>query len=553
MLASRHRLYLIAASVCAIGSLAPWHSAAGQSGGRQVMIVNDDGGGPVIRHFSMPDLMDLREPDFTRRDLPIFQEKLVLSEAQTAAMQRQITVYLDAFEQLKKSMLSFPGAEPMIVGPMGIMDGAEGPAPGEDGGAAIIVGPGGGELPAISLDELDEMDGEMGIDIGLRVTADDGGESDAGQPTVRVSIQSSADLPEEVRKKLEEQASAIAAKIMAQIEEQQKQGEGGDGAPPPLPGLDDVSKFEERRAQIEEAAKNFRKAKSQLRQEFVAEAQSTLTDEQLNRWPALERALLREKSLPKGRISGERTDLFKIIRPLALDQSHHVAIAPQLDAYDVELDSALRQRNSVLEEVRPKIDQAMASQDFDRALAAIDRAIAARIAVRSINERYIDAIAAQLPEELSAAFRSATLKAGYPQIYRHTYADRVFEAATALEGVDEQTLQRIREFEQVYRLERQEHDARIRRAIDKHQPLEPRRPIEHLRTVGAGEEPGRNVRVINEDDPVREAFARRRELDERYAKMVASLLTPEQVAHLPKPPAPRTPGEPIIIRKTNDD
>ena len=550
----QHRFIMFAACLAATGVAVQSHDVNAQSG-RQVMIVNDDGGGPVMRHFSMPDLMELREPDFTHRDVPIFQEKLVLSDAQVAAIERQITVYLDALEQLRKSLLSFPGAEPMVFGPVQVM-GGEG-APGEGDAAAIVVAPGGGDLPMITMDELDEMGGEMGFELGVRVMADSGDPADveAGEPDVSVAIQSSEDLPEEVRKKLEEQAQAIAEKIKAQLEEQRAQGEGGAGAAPlPLPGLDDVSKMEERQAEIEKAAKEFRKAKTQLRHEFVVETQSTLSQQQLERWPSLERALLRERSLPKSRLSGERTDLFKVIKPLNLDQAQIAAISPHLDSYDLELDAALRQRNAVVEEVTPKLDKAMSEQDFDRALAALDRAIAARVAVRSVNERYIDAMADVLPSETAEAFRNATLKASYPQIYRATFADRTFEAAYKLEGVDQNTTSRLREIEEAYRVERAEHDVRIRKTIDKHQPQEPRRPFEHMKQMQeqGGQEEGRPMMHINQDDPVREALGKRRELDERYAKMVAAVLSPEQAAQLPKPPVLRT-GQPMIIRRTTGE
>lgn len=549
-----HRVQLFAALLAATGVGVQWHDVHAQSS-RQVMIVNDDGAGPVMRHFSMPDLMELREPDFTLRDVPIFQEKLVLSEAQTAAVERQITVYLDALEQLRKSLLSFPGAEPMVFGPLK-MTGADGEA-GDGQKAALVIAPGQGELPMISMDELEEMEGGMAMDIGVRITAgeDEGGANlEESEPSVSVAFQSSEELPEEVRKKLEEQAQAIAEKIKAQIEEQRAKGEAGDGVTPPLPGLEDVSKLEERQAQIEEAAKEFRKAKTQLRHEFVVETQSTLSQQQLERWPALERALLRERSLPKGRLSGERTDLFKVIKPLGLDHAQAEAIKPHLDSYDLELDAALRQRNAVVEDVKPKIDKAMSEQDFDRALTAIDRAIAARVAVRSVNERYFDAIADVLPGETAAAFRSATLKSAYPQVYRATFADKTFESAHKIEGLDAETAGQLQDLEQAYRVERNEHDSRIRKAIDKHQPQEPRRPFEHMKQLReqGGPDTGGPIMRINDDDPVREALAKRRELDERYAKLVAGLLTPEQAAQLPKPPAQRQ-GQPFIIRKTTGE
>jgi hypothetical protein len=557
MLNQHGRVRILATAFLAAALVVLLPSAFGQNASHQVMVVNDDGSGPMIRHFSMPDLMDLRTPDFIQRDLPIFQEKLVLSEAQAAAIERQITVYLEAFEQLKKSLLNVPGAEPMIIS--GTKMAGEDGQPGEGQEGAFVFAPAGGELPMISLDELAEMgEGEMSLDIGVRMMAEDdeGGAwaTDDTGPSVSVEFQNSEDLPEEVRKQLEEHAKAMAERITAQLEQQRaKAADGGEAASPLLPPMGDISKIEERQAKIAEAAKEFRKAKTQLRHEFVTEAQTTLTPTQVERWPALERALLREKSLPKGRLSGERTDLYKIVKPMTLDQAQLAAIAPHLDAYDLELDGALRQRDTVLEDVGPKIDKAMSEQDFDRALAAIDRATAARVAVRSINERYIDAISGLLAADVASAFRNATSKAAYPRIYRATFADKTFAAAYKIEGLDEQTAARVREFEQAYRVEREEYDARIRRAIDKHQPLEPRRPIEHMKSMQAGERSEGMGKMLGADDPIREAYDKRRELDERYAKQIASVLTPEQVAQLPKPPAVRKPGEPIIIRRTTGE
>src|SRR4029077_46795 len=130
----------------------------------------------------------------------------------------------------------------------------------------------------------------------------------------------------------------------------------------------------------------FGKAKAQLRQKFVADAQTQLAQPQVEKWPALERALLREKSLPQGRLSGERTDLFKVVKAAAIDDASRTAIAPQLDQYDLALDSALRQRNDFLDGADEKIDKAMQEQNFDRALSLTDRAAAMHVAVRSVNE-----------------------------------------------------------------------------------------------------------------------------------------------------------------------
>src|SRR5881394_2502824 len=89
-------------SIAVAGVLTCVGPAFGQHGAAMVVQRNDDGGTPQIMHFTMPDFMELRRPDFLKRDVPTFREKLELSEAQQAAIQRQIEEYLAAFEALKK-------------------------------------------------------------------------------------------------------------------------------------------------------------------------------------------------------------------------------------------------------------------------------------------------------------------------------------------------------------------------------------------------------------------------------------------------------------------
>ena len=85
---------------------------------------------------------------------------------------------------------------------------------------------------------------------------------------------------------------------------------------------------------------------------------------------------------------------------------------------------------------------------------------------------------------------------------------------------------------------------RLRQTIHKNQPLEPRRPIEHTKEIMSGE-----AAVFNPgDDPIRSAFRKRSEFDERFMKQLYAMFTLEQVATLPKLPS-KTRGEPIMIRR----
>ena len=95
----------------------------------------------------------------------------------------------------------------------------------------------------------------------------------------------------------------------------------------------------------------------------------------------------------------------------------------------------------------------------------------------------------------------------------------------------------------LYRSELDATNTRIRRAIDRHQPGEARRSIEQIGVAMAG----RLMDLGNETDPIREAFAKRRELDHGSVKNLYAMLTPEQVAQLPKIPARK--NQPFVIEK----
>jgi hypothetical protein len=73
--------------------------------------------------------------------------------------------------------------------------------------------------------------------------------------------------------------------------------------------------------------------------------------------------------------------------------------------------------------------------------------------------------------------------------------------------------------------------------------------IENLKAIKEGEPPAdAMLGDSGSKDPVREAFDRRRELDERYVKLVREMLPPDQAEQLPKQAKQRSAG-PLIIRR----
>lgn len=543
----------VAGLACAAAGLAVDVSSA-QDG--KAIIMKNDGAAPMIAMFDHVDFADLRTPDFVKRDLPTFDKKLVLSDEQLAAVERQLDAYLEAFKKLAEEHLPKKHEGPMAFR----LGGGEA---GEGGEPGIFLGLEEGELPEGL--ELGELEGEfpegLGVDVNVQVGAqitegeEQGGEGagdDDGGPAVAIKIATpdGQELPEEVRKQLEEKAAKMAEEIKRKVEAQLAEG-GEPGALPLLGGnLPSIEEMKARNEEMQAKAEAFREAKAQLRSEFVLEVQtSTLAPAQVERWPALERALLRSKSLPKGRLSGERTDLLKVLDELELNEAEADALGEQMEAYELAMDSALRHRNQFVGDAHSKVNKAMQANDPDKALSIIDRATDLRLAVRNLNLQFMETMGSMLPKERAEAFRASALRASYPRVYGRSFGQRVFAAAKKLEGLEQDALEQIVDLERAYGAELDVVNAQIKQAIDRHEPSESRRPIEHMKEMmerRGDDMPGMVFMERDERGPIDQAMQRRRDLDSRYLNLIKGMLSAEQAAQLPKAPARRT-MEPVLI------
>jgi len=524
----------------------------------------DDGSGPMVLHASMPDFHRLRTPDYLRTDLPIFAETLRLDEFQRLLVGVLLDTYLSEFKRL--AVKTLPAMPPGVAGAFhraheGAHDEAGPGLTAGEGGLDSIIREAFGKADEISSLDID-IEGPTMIAVMIEARADEGsddvaagdeafevvtdGEAAGGgaEASVFISVGGAQDieLPEELRKKLEEKALELAEKIRERISESEAAGLdwlAGDISP--------VDRIEEHRRhfrEISEKAKAFVRTKARLGEEFVTQVLAQLSGEQLERWPSLDRTLTRHKKLPQGRLDGERTNLLKVVEKLGLDEFEQEAISQQLYDYEVSLHNALVARDAYLNDAGEAVDKAMESGDPDKALSVVDRGTAFRVAVRTVNEQFTDTIAARLSAPNDARLPQLVRRASYPRVYRRTRAQKAFDAARALGGLDEETRTGIDELQEAYAEGLEVINERLRRTIHKHQPLQSRRPIEHTKEIMSGK-----AAVFNPgDDPIRSAFRKRSKYDERFMKQLYAMFTLEQVATLPKLPS-QTRREPIIVRR----
>lgn len=545
-LARSGRLAALAATVTG-GALLLSSAATGQDGAHFIS-VQDDGSGPMVTSFAAPNMWQSRKPDYEPRDLELFDTKLALEDFQSELVKVLLDDYLEAFAELAGSV--YPAGE----GPQMLTFGF-GDEHGE-GGAGIgfvmpeldidvgeieedITAGGPGEMRiAITVGTGDGGDGEGG---GFVVSGDSGEDGSGG---VTIELDTEGEIPEEVREKLQKMAEDMAAQMEERMQQMEEDGELAEHFQP-----QSIEEFEAHMAEMKQKAERFKKDKEVLRLKFIEDVRALLTDGQLSRWPSLERALTRRKTLPDGRMDGERTDLIEIIEELELSDEQYESLHELMDGYELTLHDALVARNSFVPKAQAEVDESLQSGDSKTALKAVDRATKLRLGVRRVNETYAGSIAAQLGGDAGEAFEQAYLKRSYPRVYgRQTTAQRAFERAANLEGLVSEVQSAIASLSESYELELAPLKEQLRQSIHKHEPNESRRGIEQIAEVMSGEGDGQfRFNASGDENPIRKAFKKRTALDERYMKQLYAMLGEEQVKKLPKLPSER--GGPIRIRR----
>ena len=538
----RHTLWFAAVATFAIGWANP--VAWAQRGSQVIMRGNADGTHEVIQ-LTAPDYQLLRTPDFTARDLPLIKRTLVLSDAQVNVVRQMIEHYLEQFRALTQQ-LAQSANEPTAEY-----------NPDADGTQRDAAAPGNPDDPdeplQMSLEGLGvQLPPNVNINFGTSINRSRSDDPNTPSPPPEVTVSATIDAPEgeeipdDLIKKIQDRANEVAAGLREHImAEEEARRTGAEHAPAPFIADRNFDELIAEHEALMAKVKDFERERTELRAKFVTDVQAVLAEKQVERWPALERALYRERSLPKGELPGESIDLVNVVNDLQLTDAAMQSITADLEAYEVALDAALRTRDAFIATAPEKIDKAIAERKPDTALALADRGAALRTAVRGVNKQYISHFAARLAPEHGERFRLAALKLSYPTIYGATRGRRIFDQIRTMEGIDEPTRRNILELERAYEAELATLNEHIRTTMDREGPLAARRGLEHLKSSMEGAIGGEQ-----REDPIRPLFVKRGMLDDRYQKQVAQLLGEERAAALPRS---RKERDPIRIESARID
>jgi hypothetical protein len=281
------------------------------------------------------------------------------------------------------------------------------------------------------------------------------------------------------------------------------------------PGARDGSRMREMMARIDAVLEPWHDERVALAMTLTDGVQVTLRDEQQASWPPLERRLRRDRELTRGRLSGETTDLTRLVGDLEISADDAAILDGMLDEYGIVLDAAIRARTAAL----------LASTRSDAGVGALQQEVETRAAICNVNFEWSERVATALPEPAREPFREAFRREAFPRLARKTATDRLFDTALRITGPDPDQHAAIETLGAEYRAEREVFDDAFRAITREHEPRQYRAQLETRWAQGGAESPA--------DDPIAKARRERRELGERYAARLSDLLTEAQREQLP--------------------
>jgi G:T/U-mismatch repair DNA glycosylase len=293
------------------------------------------------------------------------------------------------------------------------------------------------------------------------------------------------------------------------------------------------------RRAAEESQQEWLDDRSQLFNDFLANVQLILNEQQAPRWDPFERSLRRERLVSQGTLAGEAVDLFVVLREAGISGDAMLDFDETLTAYAMELDDAMKARSAILEEMGRGVREAIRDQDMEMARRLLGREAQARVRVRDINDRFADQLEADIllvhPENVAESFRSVHRLRAYPRIYSPTPAQRAFDAAKRLEELDGRIVADLMELRERYGIELSGLNQELLGVLRREEPQQNDRRLAQLEGMFGGERPRRGQGAGIAADPIRQAFTRRDALDERYLSDLKALIGDDLYAQLPLP------------------
>ncbi len=285
----------------------------------------------------------------------------------------------------------------------------------------------------------------------------------------------------------------------------------------------------QRQAAFEEVAllvQDQLRLKKQMRDEFETDLVAVLTEEQLELWPPLQRQLIRDRLLPRGRLSGETLDVMGLVDEQEYADEVLLALLPALKTWDVNVTDALMARDNQMVENQGVLMSSMRTMDVSTGIDVLKMQGRLAETVRFVNDTAVEQIVLLLPADKTNQFKAIAQQRSYPRIYRATRTDRAYEDALELEELIPETLQAIMNLQDSMDDEIAMANGQLLSATHRGESQE---QIDRMNRFAQRMSGGTTERA---DNPIDHAEKAKREIEDRYLELLRDLLTEEQIEEL---------------------
>ncbi len=410
------------------------------------------------------------EPDFLRRDLRLVDDMLMVADEQLPMVEAFLADYEEGFQKAREE----------IQAKLRELRDANRP-------------------PEPTAEEQEEMRA-MGTELREKMRA------------MRMMMSGNRELVDAEAAELEDLRAEVEA-MRAKFQEMRMER---------MPEQDQIAEIARQASALR---KEWLRNRASLEAEFTESLQVIVGEEQLTLWDPFRRQVRRDRALPRGVLSGESLDVNTVVREFDASE----AAAEALLAWEVELDKTLIDRDKTMMEIDLDALVATLENDDKAARDAARSESKVRRDVRDANLEAIDSIAALLGEQ-GDEFRLAAWKKAFPRVYRQTSFERALDAVRKIEGIDPLVLETVDRLEadfltQLAELHEEARDATLKQELEQFEQR-----FNQMRDRMNGERQ-RSDRDPTELDEIRE---RLRELEADSRETLEGMLTPEEIAQLPR-------------------
>ncbi|CAG1003701.1 hypothetical protein PHYC_03085 [Phycisphaerales bacterium] len=289
----------------------------------------------------------------------------------------------------------------------------------------------------------------------------------------------------------------------------------------------------------------FKAASDRLEKALFADLRALLsTPEQEEKWAGVERMRRREVGLRGASLSGEGVDLIDLVAGLKPEPESSEELRAVLDEYELQLDRALEAKIKAMGEA-PQFGMFGGpdekSMEKMQEAAKVAKEVGKRI--QEINVQNGRKIGGLLADASRAAFEEELRRRSFPRVYRPSRVTKDLEGAMGLSDLTSDQREQLTSLRTSYERDLAGVNDRWANAIKENEGNDQEGTI----ATGAGV---MRFSMGEEPEALKEAKKARREVDEKAADRIKSILTAAQREKLPKAPAGREDGDGEFVGQT---